>query len=245
MKIIKQIITIIYTGVVRFILFIICLLFVIPFIIIACIPQKYRWRSNAVYSCMHFYYWLVVKGSLLPVYYRGLENIPTQPSVIIANHQSSLDIPLIGILTGGYPHIWLARSELMKTVVLRYVLPIFSVVVDVTSTRAAMLSLRQVLLLLQDNTRHLILFPEGSRFDDGTVHEFFNGFVAIAKKSLKPVIPVYITGVNKVYPRGSFFVMWHPVTVTVVQSFMYNADDDDTSFKERVYSWFVSQSQIK
>lgn len=233
---------VLYTLLARFLLVIIFTLLAIPIVIISCIPEKVRWSSPAVFYCINLFYWSILKCSFLSITYTGQENLPNQPAIFVANHQSSLDIPLLGVLARGYPHIWLARSELTESLLLRYVLPIFTVVADVTSTRAAMVSLRRILSLLIDHNRHLMIFPEGSRFDDGAIHPFFNGFTTIAKKTGRPIIPVYIRGINKVYPRGSFLIHWYPVQVIIGPPLVLQEGEPHELFKERVHEWFVNQA---
>ena len=135
-----------------------------------------------------------------------MENIPHQPVIFAANHQSSMDIPLIGVLPHGKPHIWLARAELLKTWFLHIVLRRLAVVADVTSHAKATRSLIRLLKLVEGEDLDVMIFPEGGRFtDDKDLHEFFGGFVILAKALKRPVVPVSIFGVDKVYPPRSFF----------------------------------------
>lgn len=232
---------ILHTLISRFLLF--CLsFFIAPFILlVACFSVQYRFSSRWIFKIVHGFYQLVRRATLLPIMYSGLEHLPVEPAIFVANHQSSLDIPLLGILAQGHPHIWLARGELMETLVIRWILPIFTIVADVTNIRAAALSLRRIFTVLQTTNAHLMIFPEGSRFDDDQIHPFFNGFVIIAKKMQRPVIPVYIDGLNKVYPRDSWFIRRYPVTVIVGQAMHMRPDESDEHFKERVQSWFFDQ----
>jgi len=115
--------------------------------------------------------------------------------------------------------------------------------VDVTSPRQAMISLRKILTMVNNHYRNLMIFPEGARYTDGKIHEFFGGFVMLAKKTGRPIVPVCIRGVNKVYPPDSFLVYWHPITVIVGKPFVFQPDESDEHFKQRVYQWFVDQME--
>jgi 1-acyl-sn-glycerol-3-phosphate acyltransferase len=228
----------------RFLLIVITIIFFIPIVIFICIPTKYRYRYPILFYPIHYFYVAILKGSLLPITYKGLENIPKNTAVIFAaNHQSSLDIPLVGVLSKGVPHVWLAKAELMDSVFIRFIVPLISVLVDVTSPRNAMLSLRRILSIINNHHRNLIIFPEGARYTDGKIHEFFGGFVILAKKIGRPVVPVCILGINKAYPPETFWVQWHPITVIVGKPFVYGENDTDELFKNRVYQWFVDQME--
>ena len=226
----------------RFLLIIITIVFLIPIAIFICIPERYRYKYPILFYPIHWFYVAILKGSLLPITYKGLENIPKdKPVIFAANHQSSLDIPLIGVLSKGVPHVWLAKAELMDSFFIRFIVPLISVLVDVTSPRNAMLSLRKILTIVNNHHRNLIIFPEGARYTDGKIHDFFGGFVVLAKKIGRPVVPVCILGIDKAYPPETFWVHWYPITVVVGKPFVYEENDTDESFKNRVYQWFVDQ----
>ena len=60
---------------------------------------------------MCIFYAITIRALLLPIKVVGLENIPHTPAIIAANHQSALDIPLVGNLMRCYPHIWFLKHE--------------------------------------------------------------------------------------------------------------------------------------
>lgn len=232
---------IVHTIFSRILLIIASIIFAIPLCIVFCLAEKKRYEYRFPFYITYWYYWVILKCTLLPITFKGLENIPNKPVIFAANHQSSLDIPLLGVLAKTTPHIWLAKSELMESLLLRWILPLFSVLVDVSSPKKAMRSFLRLFSLINGKPRHLMIFPEGGRYTDGTIHDFFNGFALLAKKAARPVVPVYISGVQKVYPPETFFVYWHPITVIVGPLFVYQDNDTDDSFKQRVHDWFVQQ----
>jgi len=234
---------IIHTIISRLLLLGVILIFLIPLIIFMCIPQRFRYSNKYVFMPVHWFYCAILKCPLVPITYKGLENIPKQPVIFAGNHQSSLDIPLMGVLSKGVPHVWLAKQELMDSVFIRFIVPLIAVLVDVTSARQAMTSFRKILNIINNHYRNLMIFPEGARYTDGKIHEFFGGFVMLAKKTGRPVVPVFIHGVNTVYPPDSFLVHWYPITVTVGQPFTFQAQETDEQFKLRIYQWFVEHME--
>lgn len=227
----------------RILVFLLLLMLFVPFLIIMLMPQKKRIESRFVYWVMHIFYVGVLKCILMPVIVRGKNNIPDEPVIIAANHQSSLDIPLVGSLLGCHPHMWLARSELMDSWFLRFLLPYFAVVSDVNSPLKAMRSLLKIISLVNGKRSHLLIFPEGQRYDDNDVHAFFGGFVILAKKMGRPVVPVRIFNANKVYARDAFWARWHPITVVVGKPLVIAESETDEEFKLRVHRWFVEQKE--
>lgn len=228
----------------RFLLIVITVIFLIPIVIFLLFPEKYRYKYPIIFYPVHWFYVAILKCSFLDITYKGLENIPkNQPVIFAANHQSTLDIPLVGVLSKYVPHVWLAKAELMDSVFIRWVVPLISVLVDVSSPRNAMLSLRKILTIVNQHHRNLMIFPEGTRRVDGKIHDFFGGFAILAKKTGRPVVPVCIIGINKAYPPETFWLRLYPITVIVGKPFLYETDDTDESFKQRVRDWFVEQME--
>lgn len=226
----------------RFLLFLLMLVYLPPFLIILFLPRRWFYRSRLFYWFEDIFYWAVIKFSLLPITYRGLENLPEGPAIFVTNHQSSLDIPLVGVLTKRHPHIWIAKEELTESPILRFVLPRVAILVDPEATFKAMRALLQAIKVMQEYKMGAMIFPEGTRHTDGDVHEFFAGFVILAKKTNLPVVPVRIFGANKVYPPETFLVNYYPITVVVGPAMFIQEGEDDEAFKNRVYDWFLKQT---
>jgi len=227
----------------RLLLFLLLTVASIPLLIILLLPARIRRTSRVVYCLINWFYRMSLWCTLIPISFKGKENIPDQQVIFVANHQSSLDIPLVGALANGHPHLWLARSELMDTIFLRIVLPRFAEVVDVNNPRNAMRALLRVINTINAEGQHLMIFPEGGRYTDDEVHEFFGGFVLLAKKTGLPVVPVRIFGANKVYPPNTFWLHYHPVSVVIGTPFHYDKEEDDDVFRQRVYNWFLEQKE--
>src|SRR5512135_1154888 len=109
-----QIGAILHTLASRFLLLILILVVIVPVGIMMLLPERIRFTNKLLYKIIYWFNWAALKVSLVPIIYKGLENIPPHVPVIFAgNHQSSMDIPLMGVLPRGKPNLWLARSELL------------------------------------------------------------------------------------------------------------------------------------
>lgn len=215
-----------------------------PFIILMMIlPEKIRYQNRFLFWGVHLFYTIVIKATWVPITFEGMDGIPHDPVIFVANHQSSLDIPIVGYLVRGKPHIWIARLELMRWKLLRWVLPRVSVIVDTTSATKAMRSMINLMRLVEHKDIDIMIFPEGARFTDNAIHPFFGGFVTLARMLQRQVVPVYISGVNKVYPPNTFWVQSYPIKVVVGPPFELQEGESDAAFKDRVYEWFVAQAK--
>jgi len=231
----------VHTVIAYFLVSCVVIFFAIPAFILLCIPSRFWYDSKIIAWTMCTFYKMIKKSSLTPITYTGIENIPDEPVVFVANHQSSFDIPLLGVLAQCQPHVWLAKHELMNTWLLRFVLPRVAVLVDTSTPRRGMATLLKVVNLVYNKKLHVMIFPEGGRFVKGTIQPFFGGFVILTKKLNRPLVPVYIKGVDKVYPPDSWWVYRQPIEVHVGKPMYIQENEDDESFKNRVHQWFVDQ----
>lgn len=233
---------VIHTLATRLLLALLVIVIAIPFGIFLLLPARWRYDNRLYFWMMHGIYLLIVKITFLRITYKGLDHVlQNEPAIIVANHQSSLDIPLIGAVIGYYPHIWLATQDLLKSPFFRLFLPRVAVMVDTSTPLKAMKSLVQSLALIEGKKRHVVLFPEGGRYIDGQIHDFYLGFVILAKKTNRPVIPMRIFNANKVYPPKTFWAQNYPITVVVGKPMMMGEGETDQAFCDRVHQWFIEQ----
>ena len=226
----------------RFLLLCVVFILFIPVSIFLLLPESWRYDSWFFNWLKYFFYAALVKGTFLPITVIGKENIPHEPAIIVANHQSSLDIPLLGMLIKGAPHVWLATTDLLTSPIWKFVLPKVAVLIDMTTPAKGMRSLVKAVNMVYEKKRHALIFPEGSRFTDEKLHDFYAGFVILAKKTGRPVVPVRIFNVHKVYPKGQFLLYRYPIKVIVGKPMILQEDESDTEFKDRIFQWFLEQS---
>ena len=131
---------------------------------------------------------------------RGVEHVPRDGAVmIVANHSSFLDPPLVGAVTPRQL-AFLAKEELFR-------IPLFGRLIHGLNARplrragADPKALRTALRVLEEG-RALLVFPEGTRGDEGTLRTPKAGAGMLAVLSGVPVVPVYIEGSGRVWPRG-------------------------------------------
>jgi len=132
---------------------------------------------------------------------------PDMPLIIVANHQSMLDILVLYSLFPSRTIGFVAKDSLFKV-------PIFGpamyaaghVPIDRKNPRKAMKSIDHA-IFQAGRGRTIVIFPEGTRSRDlSTLHDFQIGGMVLALKCQLPVMPVLITGTADILPKGALSV---------------------------------------
>jgi 1-acyl-sn-glycerol-3-phosphate acyltransferase len=144
------------------------------------------------------------RGLHVEVVESGLSNVPPSPFVYCANHQSLLDILVLGsVLPGDFK--WAAKRSLMKIPFLGWHLQLAGhVPVDRgAGTRAAAEVIGRFTKVLEAG-KPLLVFPEGTRSEDGLLRGFKNGSFYAAVRAGVPVVPVALEGTHLLMKKGAF-----------------------------------------
>ena len=124
-----------------------------------------------------------------------------QAYVVVANHQSFVDIFLLSNL----PHEmkWVAKKSLFKIPWIGWA---FSMVGDIAIERGDAASAALVMAKAKDyltHGMHVMLFPEGTRSRDGKLLPFKAGAFKLAVDAGVPILPIAVSGSAHGMPKGS------------------------------------------
>ena len=166
--------------------------------------------------------------------YNGRENLPDNSSgnfLIAANHQTYID-PVWICLPLRRRLRFMAFDEAFEW---RFIgkfityLGSFPVSPDVGDSLKAM---KEALRSLRDGAV-LTVFPEGGReFADGEMLSFKEGAVRIALQAGVPILPVTVTGGNRIWPRGQKYPrLFRRVEITYHP--LMNIDESDDGHKNQ------------
>ena len=151
----------------------------------------------------------------------GRENVPaTGPVLLVSNHSSVLDPALIGSALARQL-TFLAKAELFD-------LPLFGGLIRRVNARpirregADPSALRTAMRALEDGGA-LLIFPEGTRGDEGIIRSAKTGAGMLAVLSGAPVVPIYIQGSGRAWPRGRKLPRPAKVTVTFGAALRFEA----------------------
>jgi 1-acyl-sn-glycerol-3-phosphate acyltransferase len=129
-----------------------------------------------------------------------LDRLPKRGAyLLVANHQSYLDPPILGICVRGRQFVPLARIGLFDW---KYVGPLIAKVnsIPIDQSKGDTGAMRKALKAL-DQGHPVGIFPEGARTPDGKIHEFKRGAALLLRRSKCPVVPVAIDGAFEAWSR--------------------------------------------
>jgi len=135
----------------------------------------------------------------------GAEHIPDEGGVLIAsNHASFLDPPIVGSGYRKRPIHFMARDTLWNSKFGSWWMTSVGCI-PVSRGTGDMRALKTTIKLLKEN-KVVSMFPEGTRSEDGELQKPLGGIGFIIEKSNCIVVPAYIDGSYKSYPKGSRFI---------------------------------------
>jgi 1-acyl-sn-glycerol-3-phosphate acyltransferase len=141
---------------------------------------------------------LIIRTCGVKVEVQGIENLcGLRSCLLVANHQSFFDVFAILAFTP------LELRFVSKKWLLR--IPLFGCVLrnseHIIVDRSYGFALRRAFELIRAG-RSICIFPEGSRFNDGRVHEFEEGAAWLAIALQATCVPLTVSGSGSFFPPG-------------------------------------------
>ena len=234
------------TIVTFFIWGIVTILFIFVATPFALLPEQYRYHNRCYYFLMHLVSLIIIRTALIKISIQGKENIPlypNQPSIIVINHTSALDIPLVQMLIGSYQHIWLSKEILSKIPLFGFVLRRMNVLVKKGGLAQSINIVDQAYDIVKEQSCHVLIFPEGMRHTDGKIHKFYSGFAVLAQKLNRPIIPIAIHGLHEIFPKKNILIhsLNNKVAIRIGQPIWYNKTKTKQEFLNIVRQWFIHE----
>ncbi len=187
-------------------------LFIFNFVVVflACFPlmyiflQKRKWFKY-VFVLKRFCSWWICFFSF--IYLRKIWRAPKksiqQPSVIIANHSSYLDIVISYLFLPHY-FVFMGKSELLKAPLFGLLFKEMNIAVNRKSTtdahRAFVKAGEEI-----DRGNSVYIFPEGTIASDAILKNFKNGAFKLAIDKQVPILVVTYLNNWKILQNGGFF----------------------------------------
>lgn len=211
---------------------------IVSLIAICCffLPSLTRAKVIAIWARFNIY----TLRKLCGISYRviGVENIPRQPSIIIANHQSAWETLCFQLIFP--PQSYLLKKELLW-------LPFFGwglamnrpISIDRSKKTKALEHLIKQGIIRLNEGRWLVIFPEGTRMAPGKPGKFQVGGAMIAAKSGHPIVPVAHNA--GVFWRKNSFLKYPGVVDVVIGQAIEPDGRTSREINQEVESWIYER----
>jgi 1-acyl-sn-glycerol-3-phosphate acyltransferase len=183
--------------------------------ILAIIISFFSRTGNSVHWIARMWGRGILLVSRIRVSVKGLSQVnPARSYIYMSNHQSNFDIPvLLAYLPVQFR--WLAKAELFK-------IPIFSramrgagyVRIDRFNREAAIESIKEAAAKMKDGVS-VMIFPEGTRSDDGSIRPFKKGGFVMAVDTGVPIVPIILKGTWPIMAKSSWRINAGEVTLQI------------------------------
>jgi len=171
--------------------------------------------------------------------YEGVKNIPpndSPPFLVVSNHQTYID-PVWVCLPMRRRIRYMAFAPAFEWRIVGPLIRYIGAFPVLSDPRFAVTAMKEAVRSLRDGAI-LTIFPEGAReFADGEMMEFKTGAVRIALDANVPVLPVTISGANRIWPQKQKYprlfrrvtVKYHPLVDVV--------EDSSLNHRENLEFW--------
>jgi len=132
----------------------------------------------------------------------GWENIPKTPCIIVANHVSFFDPPSMGFFCDYSMASVLARGSLSDNRLMALYLKCLNAIALKRGGQNDIGAIKESLKRIKNNS-NVVIFPEGTRSDDGSLQRGKAGASMIALKANVPILPIRTFGFEKVLPKSN------------------------------------------
>lgn len=152
----------------------------------------------------------------IPIVVRGIENIPDDHCVVVANHASYLDgVILQGCLPPRFSFV--IKSEVQRVPVIHFLLRrIGSRFVERFAAAASARDARTLLRAAREG-ESLAVFPEGTFIATPGLGRFRPGAFASAIKGAIPLVPVAINGSRAILPAARLCPSRRPLEIEILE----------------------------
>ncbi|ACH40966.1 [acyl-]glycerolphosphate acyltransferase [Citrifermentans bemidjiense Bem] len=194
------------------------LLFFVPYTLLcslaAVIGGLFDGSGRAGHACARIWSLGSLSAARIRLEVNGLNHVPPEgPVIYMGNHQGNFDI---FALTLAVPRLfsWVAKEELFKV-------PVFGaamrragyIPLDRSGGRKALKSMKQAAERIASGAS-VVIFPEGTRTQDGLLLPFKRGAFMLAGMAGVPIVPFTINGSRAINPRNQLELRPGTISVT-------------------------------
>ena len=186
--------------------------------------HRISWQKRLFYD-----FWYVVLRLLFMIFYGvrfyGGHNLPESGSaILISNHQSHFDPPLLAV--GLHRRLnFLARKSLFKFKPFAWHIAMLDAI-PLETNGIGFAGIKEAIKRLK-NGEIILVFPEGARCWDGNIAPFLQGSLTLAQRTKSTILPAAVCGCYEAFPRTKKFpIPWGKIRVVYGKPILYDEIKD-------------------
>ncbi len=212
-----------------------------PFVIAAALLLRGTWGYRVVYFWRRGFMGLVENLLGIRAVVLGRENMPAEPCVILAKHQSAWEtVALQDYVPSGAYCVFVLKKELLRLPFFGWSLAAMRMIsID---RKAGKQALDQVVVQGRERLRagfYVIVFPEGTRVAPGQKRRYKVGGAYLANHVGCKVVPI-AHDAGELWPRQAFLKKPGRVTVSIGPAFDATGMSED-EVNERASAWIEAE----
>tara|TARA_Y100000817_G_scaffold307863_1_gene294820 strand:- start:1597 stop:2319 length:723 start_codon:yes stop_codon:yes gene_type:complete len=174
-----------------------------------------------------YYYCNTVFSLYTPVKISGRENLPSESAIFCSNHNSHMDVALISSAAGkSFNHFGMLAAidywfdSRIKKILTNFVMNLIPIARK-SSAKDGSISFQDTIALcrrfMDYGNRNIVIFPEGSRGEPDKIKPFRNGAARFSLALNKPIVPIFIYGSFRAWPRGKVFMRPCRIKINILE----------------------------
>ncbi|QDH79439.1 1-acyl-sn-glycerol-3-phosphate acyltransferase [Echinicola soli] len=164
--------------------------------------------------------------------------------IIVANHFSYLDIPVIGLMSGDA--VFVGKSSIGRVPLFGYMFRRLHIAVDRESFRSRGETLKRTKEIIDEGSS-IIIFPEGGirSTEPPKIAQFKDGAFNLAFEKQIPIIPVTLSYNHLILPDDNKFLLhYKPVKVVIHAPMMPEGSDKEAVADMKSHCHQIIQEQL-
>ena len=164
--------------------------------------NRISWQKRCFYYCCRFPVYLFFT-IFYGVRFYGRNNLPESGAVVvISNHQSHFDPPLLAAGLRRQCN-FLARKSLFRFQLFGWLIDMLDAI-PLETHGIGFSGIKESLKRLK-NGEIILVFPEGERTWDGKIAPFLQGSLVLAQRTKAVILPTAVSGCYEAFPRTKKF----------------------------------------
>ena len=176
---------------------------------------------------LFYYYCNTVFSIYTPVKVNGRKNLPLESAIFCSNHNSHMDVALISSAAGkSFNHFGMLAAidywfdSKIKKMLTNFVMNL-KPIARKSSNKDTSIAFQDTISLCRSfmnyGNRNIVIFPEGSRGEPDQIRSFRNGAARFSVALNKPIVPIFINGSARAWPKGKIFMRPCKITINILE----------------------------